>query len=114
MFAGLNGVMTGERPKAFSISLNSRTPSNRVNIVNIILNVGAKLLSAPEVTRVIRETLEQCDNYATCALPRLRSIQMMSPCYLTIAGSEPYQGAIISRDRYEAADVRELSNTSWF
>jgi N-acylethanolamine-hydrolysing acid amidase len=58
MFAGLNGVMTGERPNAFSISLNSRTPSNRVNIGNIILNIGAYIFSAPQVTKVIRDTLE--------------------------------------------------------
>jgi hypothetical protein len=58
MFAALNGVMTGERPKAFSISLNSRTPSNRVDIGNIILNIGAYIFSAPQVTKVIRDTLE--------------------------------------------------------
>ncbi len=36
MFAGMNGVMTGERPNAFSISLNSRNPSYRHNYFTLM------------------------------------------------------------------------------
>ena len=41
---------------------------------------------------------------------------MMAYAYLTIAGSKPYQGAIIARDRYGPAHVEELSSngTIWY
>ena len=58
MFAGMNGVMTGERPNAFSISLNSRNPSYRKNYFTLAQNIATFIFNAPQVTRVIRETLE--------------------------------------------------------
>jgi N-acylethanolamine-hydrolysing acid amidase len=107
MFAGMNGVMTGERPNAFSISLNSRNPSYRHNYFTLMQNIGTFFFyKAPQVTRVIRETLEECDSYEGCAYPKLTTTPMMAYSYLTIAGSNPYEGAIISRDRYESANIR--------
>ena len=47
MFAGMNGVMTGERPHAFSISLNSRNPSYRHNLLILAQNIAAYLWNAP-------------------------------------------------------------------
>jgi hypothetical protein len=91
MFAALNGVMTGEKPQAFSISLNSRNPSYRHNMFSLVHNIWAFAVSgAPQVARVIRETLEQCSDYETCAFPRLSETPMMAYCYLTVAGSKPY------------------------
>ena len=115
MFAGLNGVMTAEKPNGFSISLNSRNPSYRTDLLVLALNLGAYLTSAPQVTRMIRETFESCSDYA-CAFPRIRDTKVMAYAYLTIAGSQPYQGAIIARDRFGAAHVEELSSdgTVWF
>ncbi len=89
MFAGLNGVMTGERPNGFSISLNSRNPSYRKDPLVFALNLGSYIFNAPQVTRVIRETFELCSDYE-CAFPRIRDTRMMAYAYLTIAGSKPY------------------------
>ena len=109
MFSGLNGVMTGERPNGFSISLNSRNPSYRQDFSVLAMNLVAYLTGAPQVTRVIRETLESCADYE-CAFPRILFTKMMAYSYLTIAGSKPYQGAIIARDRYGPANVEELTS----
>jgi len=81
--------MTGERPNGFSISLNSRNPSYRHDFLVLALNLGAYLTSAPQVTRVIRETFENCQDYE-CAFPRIKDTKMMAYAYLTIAGSKPY------------------------
>jgi hypothetical protein len=89
MFAGLNGVMTGERPGGFSISLNSRNPSYRKNLLVLAVNIAAYITSAPQVTRVIRETFESCSDYE-CAFPMIKDTKMMAYAYLTIAGSKPY------------------------
>jgi hypothetical protein len=115
MFAGLNGVMTGERPGGFSISLNSRNPSYRKNLLVLAVNIAAYITSAPQVTRVIRETFESCSDYE-CAFPMIKDTKMMAYAYLTIAGSKPYQGAIVARDRYGPAHVEELTSngTVWF
>ena len=115
MFAGLNGVMTGERPGGFSISLNSRNPTDRRDLLVLAFNLAAYITGAPQVTRVIRETFEVCSDYE-CAFPKIKETKMMASAYLTIAGSKPYQGAVVARDRYGPAHVDELTSngTVWF
>ena len=39
MFAGINGVFTGIKKGAFSISLNNRKPSWRTNPIGLLLNI---------------------------------------------------------------------------
>jgi N-acylethanolamine-hydrolysing acid amidase len=46
MFSGLNGVMTGERPNGFSISLNSRNPSYRTDFIVLAINLVSYLSSS--------------------------------------------------------------------
>ena len=41
MFAGYNGVFTGIKKGAFSISLNSRKPSWRRDYASLIVNIMA-------------------------------------------------------------------------
>ena len=47
MFAGLNGVLTGERPGGFSISLNTRKPSHREDFWRLAGNIGATFFGRP-------------------------------------------------------------------
>ena len=65
--------------------------------------------------RVIRETLENCYSY-NCAYKKLRDNTLGAPAYLTVAGSGPYQGAIISRNNYDVAHIESLSQSTneWF
>jgi hypothetical protein len=85
MFAGLNGVYTGVKP-GFSISLNTRKPSHRHNLINLIANLGATTMGRPQVSRVIRETLENCEDYQ-CAYDFLLIEPMAAPGYITVAGN---------------------------
>jgi hypothetical protein len=39
---------------------------------------------------------------------------MVAPCYLTIAGIKDNEGAVISRDRFGAAHIDQLSEDRWF
>jgi hypothetical protein len=39
---------------------------------------------------------------------------MIAPCYFIIAGVKENEGAIISRDRFTAANVTSLSNETWY
>ena len=47
MFAAMNGVMTGEKSEAFSISLNSRNPSYRHNYFTLFHNIWSFAFGAP-------------------------------------------------------------------
>ncbi len=71
MFAGMNGVMTGHR-EGFSISLNERKPSWRSNPYDLLINLANIFLGFTQVSHVIRDTLESCENYS-CAFNHLIS-----------------------------------------
>ena len=112
MFAGINGVMTGHR-EGFSISLNERKPSWRSNYTDLIINIGNIFLGYPQVSHVIRDTLENCENYA-CAFNKLASTPQIAPSYYAVSGVDTYQGAIISRDRFGPAHIEILSKDQWY
>lgn len=108
MFAGLNGVMTGHRD-GFSISLNERKPSWRSNPWDLLLNIANIFLGYPQVSHVIRDTLQECSDYA-CAFNKLATTSQIAPSYYAVSGTGNYEGAIISRDRYSVAHIDMLSD----
>jgi N-acylethanolamine-hydrolysing acid amidase len=112
MFAGLNGVLTGHR-QGFSISLNERKPSFRSNPWDLLLNIANIFFGFPQVTHVIRDTLQECSNYA-CAFNRLATTSQIAPSYYAVSGTGNYEGAIISRDRYGVAHIDMLSDENWY
>ena len=63
MFAGYNGILTGMRPGAFSISINERTPTGHSNLLKWFLNVGLLIQGYAKSSQLIRDTLETCTNY---------------------------------------------------
>ena len=58
MFAGLNGVFTGIKKGAFSISLNNRKPSWRTNPIGFLKNLSGIFTGSQQVSKLIRDTLE--------------------------------------------------------
>ena len=63
MFAGVNGVFTGMKSGAFSISLNNRKPSFRTDILGLLTNVGALFTGSQQISKLIRDTLIECGDY---------------------------------------------------
>jgi hypothetical protein len=112
MFAGLNGVMTGHR-EGFSISLNERKPSFRTNPWDLLLNIANIFLGFPQISHVIRDTLQECSTYS-CAFNKLATTSQIAPSYYAVSGISNYEGAIISRDRYGVAHIDMLSEENWY
>lgn len=112
MFVGLNGVFTGQRD-GYSVSLNERKPSWRKNPLDLLWNIGNTFVGLPQVSHVIRDTFQECNTYS-CALNRLTTSHQIAPSYYAISGNQPYEGTIITRDRYGVAHVEILNEDQWY
>ena len=113
MFAGYNGVATAYKPGAFSISINERKPSWRTDPMGLVLNFWFLFSGAQQVTKLTRDTLLTCNDYK-CAYDKLSTSTVISPCYLIIAGTKDYEGAVITKDRTTVAHVDQLSENRWY
>jgi len=110
-FAGYVGLLTGMRPGAFSISANERDDGLIwENLLEAFLVPGSYASCF-----LIRDTLEQNKNFED-AVYRLSTTPLAAPIYLTVAGTSKGEGAIITRNRLNSADVWRLdpSNGRWF
>ena len=63
MFSGYNGIMTGTRQGAFSISINERKPSWRTNIFELFKNFASLFAGYKQNTKLIRDTLTTCKSF---------------------------------------------------
>jgi hypothetical protein len=113
MFAGYNGVMTGIRKGAFSISLNERKPSWRTDPIELIKNLASLFAGYQQNTKLIRDTLETCTSY-DCAYKALTESYIIAPSYFIVAGLKGNEGAVITRDRFAVAHLDELTDKKWF
>ena len=112
-FAGYNGVMTGVKKGAFSISINERKPTWRQDILALLKNFASLFAGYQQNTKLIRDTLAECNDY-NCAYNRLHDTPVISPSYFIVAGLGPNEGAVITRDRFSVANVNALSDEKWF
>ncbi|CAJ0570528.1 unnamed protein product, partial [Mesorhabditis spiculigera] len=108
-FVLYNGLLTGQRPGAFSISLNARYSGAYID--NILMEIYTRFRNP--VSFVMREVLEEEQSYAW-ALDRLVHTPLICPAYITVAGINRGEGAIISRKRIGAADVWKLNKNRWY
>ena len=113
MFAGVAGVYTGEKEKAFSISQDTRSfDKNPLGLVENFLMLYAGFT---QNSMLIRQTLTKCNNY-DCAFNHLAYKPMPSYGYNIVAGTKGDEGAVISRNRFGAAHIDKLdsANGKWF
>jgi len=113
MFAGYNGVLTGFKGGAFSISINERKPSWRTDPFGLVMNFAFLFAGATQPSKLIRDTLTNCGDYS-CAYNQLTTVTVISPCYLIVAGTKDYEGAVITRDRTSIANLNQLSESNWY
>ena len=105
--AGVIGTATGEKPYSFTINLNERRTGS---IWDHFLQRDLKHPGSG-VLFLIRDALADPDINYQGVLNRMVYIPMISSSYIIIAGTEPGEGAVITRDRKEA--VKPFSNGVW-
>ncbi|XP_022094813.1 N-acylethanolamine-hydrolyzing acid amidase-like [Acanthaster planci] len=115
-FLGQAGVFTGQRPNAFTVSLNERDKGSMLE--NVIQFLKALISNKTAFTSFqIRDALSRNDTMTyDSALKHLAYHPETAPNYFIIGGNKATEGAVITRDRLTAADVwcLDLSKGRWF
>ena len=109
-YAGYVGLLTGQKPYKFSISLDERDTGERwMNAATALLAKNASIVSF-----LIRDVLENELSYQD-AYDVLMDATLIAPSYIIIAGVKSGQGAVITRDRLVARDSWKLDPPNqWF
>jgi hypothetical protein len=63
MFVNTISIFTGFKTGAFSVSLNQRTPSDTLNVIDLLKNIGMVFLGYNPPSWSLRDTLATCDNF---------------------------------------------------
>ena len=66
------------------------------------------LMGYTKVDWLYRDVLIECETYE-CAFDKLSKENLIAPVYFIIAGTQPNQGAIITRDRSGIAHIDNLT-----
>ena len=109
-YAGYVGLLTGQRPLQFSISLDQRNAGKHwMNVATALLAKNASIVSF-----LIRDILENEQDYED-AYDVLTHATFIAPSYIIIAGVKSGQGAVITRDRIDTRDSWKLDPPNqWF
>ncbi len=111
-FAGMVGLLTGQKPHGFTITLDERDQGDWwMNALEALI-AGTHGIAA----FLIRDTLADADMTFNDALRVLADKPLIAPCYIIIGGIGSKQGAVITRDRIAAVDLWLLDayNGHWF
>lgn len=103
---------TGFKNGSYSITLNQRNSLNRT-FTEQLANIGMISYGHIQTIKLIRETLEACDDYQ-CAFNKLSNESIITRGYFIIAGVNGDDAAVISRDRQGAANVTFISEEHWY
>uniref|UniRef100_A0A915PUX7 N-acylethanolamine-hydrolyzing acid amidase n=1 Tax=Setaria digitata TaxID=48799 RepID=A0A915PUX7_9BILA len=105
------GLCTGQRPGAFSISLNERFSGSYIDTILMELYTRFKR----PVTLTIRMVLEEKETFDE-AKEILMKEHFVAPSYLIIAGTKIGQACIITRNRWNATDLKctNAQKGQWF
>jgi len=113
-FAGFVGVLSGQKPNAFSVTVDTRFyPGGVVQMFYEII-AAIQERNASLVTFLSRKVFTNENNFAA-ALENLSNDELIADVYYIIAGVSAGQGAVISRNRINATDVWMLDPPKrWF
>lgn len=109
-YAAYVGLLTGQRPHQFSISLDQRSAGEMwMNIATALLFRNASIVSF-----VIRNTLENEKSFKD-AYDVLTKTIFIAPSYLIMAGAKSGEGVVITRNRIVTRDSWKLDPPKqWF
>lgn len=111
-FAGYIGLLTGQKPHSYTISLDERDEGQAWMNAFEALSHGGKAVAAFH----IRDALDSEAFDYQQALVFLADKPLIAPCYIIIGGARPDQGAVITRDRIAVLDLWKLDTPKgeWF
>ncbi|XP_031560765.1 N-acylethanolamine-hydrolyzing acid amidase-like [Actinia tenebrosa] len=111
VFAGMIGLVTAQRPKAVTITLNERDQGFLwENLIMAILRKEA----IPVLLEIRQITATENMNFSQ-AVTLLSKVPMIADAYLIVGGINPGEGAVITRDRTAVANLWKLDPpTRWF
>jgi len=113
-FIGYIGFLTGTKPGAFSVTINTRfIPGGVKNMIEILIEAitvkGAQLDSW-----LTRQTLMEATNFAT-AYKDFTTKPILADVYYTLAGVAPGEGVVITRNQSQAVFEWKLdAPNTWF
>jgi hypothetical protein len=111
MFGGYTGVASASRAGQYTFTLNARNVIKSVEEYFTIM--GEIFEGRPEIGLATRDAIEQCADY-DCMINTWSAMTTVVPMYLIIAGTSPNQGAVISKDPKGVANVRTLTDDTWY
>ena len=107
-FAGQVGLVTAQRPKSVTISLDERDQGFFwENIFEAIFNKNAI-----PITFLIREVVSTEGVEFASAIKKLSQVSLMADGYLIVGGVKVGEGAVVTRNRKSTADIWKLSPTA--
>ena len=111
-FVGYAGLLTGQRPHAYTITLDQRDKGEWW------LNALDALISGRHTVTgfLIRNTLADTSLSFGDAILSLAYEPLIAPCYLIVGGVDSNEGVVITRDRTAALDIWRLNTAKgrWF
>ncbi|XP_035682893.1 acid ceramidase-like [Branchiostoma floridae] len=112
-FAGYVGLLTAVKPQTFTYSMNERFSADGGYIGLIEWILGQR--DGSWMGFLTREVLENATSF-TEAETMLANRTMLAPAYFILGGTKSGEGAIITRSRERALDIKRLdpANGRWF
>ena len=105
-FAGQVGLLTAQKPKSVTITLDERDKGYLwENIFQAIFNH-----KAVPITFLIRDVVSTAEMDFAHAVKMLSQVPLMADGYLIVGGMNVGEGAVVTRNRIGAVDVWELSS----
>ncbi|KAH3726701.1 N-acylethanolamine-hydrolyzing acid amidase-like [Dreissena polymorpha] len=110
-YAGYVGVLTGQRPNGFTITVDERDQG--IPLWNLILALLDD--NAVPISFLVRNSLDN-DTTFEDAVQRLAYTQTIADAYFIIAGTKADEGAVVTKGRLAADDIWRLNaeNNRWF
>jgi len=112
-FAGYVGVLSGFKAGAFSATVNTRFYPGGIGDFFYEVIAAIRERNASLVTFLTRKVFTTQNDFVS-ALNNLSNDELIADVYYTMAGAAPFQGAVISRNRFNASDVWQLNSDRWF
>ena len=99
-FAGFIGLMTGQKPNKFTVSYDARfTGDWQLNDWRAAM-VGTRGI----IGFLIRDVFEKTNSFQQ-AVDMFSTGPLIAPCYFIVGGSQPGEGVVITRGRWNAVDL---------